>query len=201
MMQYESFDIKGHIVEYYEEEHEYLVDGLLVPSITQILKNKFGNKYDGVSKEVLNRAAALGTNMHQAIQEYEEKGLESELKELRNYKFLKKHYKWECVANEVPVILFKDEVPIVCGRIDEVAKLNGEMGLLDFKRTSVLDKEYLAYQLNLYRIAYQQCYDTEIKFLKGLHLREDVRKCINIPINENEAQKLLNEFIGGNKDE
>ena len=37
----------------------------------------------------------------------------------------------------------------------------------------------------------------EIKFLKGLHLREDVRKYINIPINEKLAQKLVEEYIGG----
>lgn len=199
MMGYETFEIKGYYVEYMEDTHTYLVDGIELPSITQILKIKFGNKYDGISKEVLNRAAELGTLMHQAIQDYEEKGTETDLKELHNYKFLKKHYKWECIANEVPIILFKDGDPIACGRIDEVIKIGNDYGLMDFKRTSALDKEYLCYQLNLYRIAYQQCYDTEIKQLKGLHLREDIRKCINIPINENEALKLLNEFLEGRK--
>lgn len=194
-MGYETFNINGHFVEYMEDTHTYLVDGIEVTSITQILKIKFGNKYNGVPKEVLNRAAELGTKMHQAIQDYEEQGLESDMKELHNYKFLKKHYKWECVANEIPVILFKDDIPVACGRIDEVAKIDEEQGLIDFKRTSVLDKEYLFYQLNLYRIAYQQTYGAEIKFLRGLHLREDVRKCVSIPINEVEALKLLDEYI------
>ncbi len=197
MMEYETFNIKGYEVEYLDDIHQYLCNGVMLPSITQILKIKFGNKYNGVSKKVLNRAAELGTQMHQAIQDYEEQGLESDLKELHNYKFLKKHYKWECVANEVPVILFKDGVPVACGRIDEVAMIDKERGLIDFKRTAVLDKEYLAYQLNLYRIAYYQSYGKEINFLKGLHLREDKRKCVSIPINEDAALKLLDEYLEG----
>ena len=65
-----------------------------------------------------------------------------------------------------------------------VISKDDEMGLADLKRTSTLDKEYLGLQLNLYRIAYQQSYRQEISFLKGIHLREDVRKYVNIPINE-----------------
>ena len=38
-----SWEIAGHTLEYFDDTHEYLVDGLLVPSITQILKYKFGN--------------------------------------------------------------------------------------------------------------------------------------------------------------
>lgn len=198
----ETFNIKNHIVEFLEDEHIYLCDGVILPSITQILKVKFGNKYDGISKEVLQRASELGTAVHQAIEDYEKKGIEdAECIELRNYKFLKKAYKFKCLDNEIPVILFKDDEPVACGRLDLVIEENGETGLGDIKRTSVLDKEYLAYQLNLYRIAYQQCYDTEIKILRGIHLRNDVRKYINIPINEKVAISLLNEFLEGSKNE
>ena len=190
-----TWNIKGYEVEFIPETHQYLVDGVLTPSITTIMKIKFGNKYNNVSKEVLERASIKGTEMHDAIEKYEKYGIETDLIELRNYKFLKKHYKWECIDNEVPVILFLNDIPVACGQIDEVAKIDNEYSLIDFKRTSVLDKEYLAYQLNLYRIAYQQCYDTNITFLRGLHLRENVRKYITIPINEEVAISLLNEYL------
>ena len=194
----ETWNIRGHVVEYFDDEHIYLVDGIILPSITQILKVKFGNKYDGISKEVLNRAAIQGTAVHKAIEDYEKYNIDDiGCSELRNYKFLKKAYKFECLDNEVPVILFKDDEPVACGRLDLVLKENGEIGLGDIKRTSTLDKEYLAYQLNLYRIAYQQCYGIEIKFLRGLHLRNDVRKYINLPINEKMAISLLDEFLEG----
>ncbi len=191
----ESWEIKGHTLEYIDETHTYLVNGIIVPSITQILKIKFGNKYDGVSKEVLNRAADLGTAVHKAIENFEKSNIESDLVELRNYKFLKEHYKFVCLDNEVPIILFQDNVPVAAGRLDLVLKIEEDIGLGDIKRTSVLDKEYLAYQLNLYRIGYQQCYDTEIKQLKALHLRENTRKYVNIPINEEMALELLKKYL------
>lgn len=46
-------EIAGHTLEYYDVEHQYIVDGICVPSITQILACKFGNKYSGVSDKVL----------------------------------------------------------------------------------------------------------------------------------------------------
>jgi hypothetical protein len=76
-----------------------------------------------------------------------------------------------------------------------------QIGLGDIKRTSALDKNYLAYQLNLYRIAYQQCYGTQIGFLRGLHLREDTRKYVTLPINENLAYEILNEYFKENENE
>lgn len=194
-------NIKGYELEFLPEEHIYLVDGVIVPSITQLLKAKFGGKYDGINKATLDAAAAKGTEIHEAIERLCKTGEESELKEVRNFKFLQKHYGFEVKDNEVPVILFKDDEPIAAGRLDLVLLQEGHTGLADIKRTSALDKNYLAYQLNLYRIAYQQCYDTEITFLKGLHLREDVRKYINIPISEESAWEIVDLYFSEEKDE
>ena len=192
-----TWEIKGHILEYFDDTHTYLVDGIIVPSITQILKIKFKNKYDRVNEKVLNRASEKGTQVHEAIEKLCKTGEVEDLKEVKNFMFLKKQYKFNTLDNEVPIILFKDDIPVGAGRLDLVLEEKDKLGLGDIKRTSVLDKEYLAYQLNLYRLGYQQCYDKEITFLKGLHLREDVRKYINIPINEELAQKLVEEYIGG----
>ena len=193
----ESIEIKGGVLEYIEETHTYLYDGVVLPSITQLLKTKFGGKYDGIPKDILERAADMGSAVHKSIEDFEKQGIESHLPELRNYKFLKKAYKFDCIDNEVPVVLFQDDEPIACGRLDLVLTEGEQIGLGDIKRTSALDKYYLAYQLNLYRIAYQQCYGVEISFLRGLHLRNDVRKYINIPINENLALEIINEYYKG----
>ena len=192
-----TWEIKGHALEFFDDTHTHLEDGIIVPSITQILKIKFKNKYSGVDQKVLNRASERGTEVHEAIEKLCKTGEAEDLKEVKNFIFLQKQYKFNTIDNEVPIILFREETPVGAGRLDLVLEENNELGLGDIKRTSVLDKEYLAYQLNLYRIGYQQCYDKEIKFLKGLHLREDVRKYINIPINEKLAQKLVEEYIGG----
>lgn len=195
-----EWTIGNHTVEFYEEEHLYIVDGIVLPSITQILKIKFGNKYDGISQDVLKRAADKGTEVHEAIEKLCKTGEVEDLKEVKNFMFLQKQYKFGVLDNEVPIILFKDDIPVAAGRLDLVLTLNNDIGLGDIKRTSALDKEYLGYQLNLYRIAYMQCYGTEINFLKGLHLREDVRKFINIPINEQMAWELVDNYLERNDD-
>ncbi len=193
----ETWEIQGHTLEYIDEIHTYLVDGVIKPSITQILKLKFGNKYDSVDKDVLQRASELGTATHKAIEDYCKLGIESDLKELNNFKFLQLRFEFKVIENELPIILFQNGIPVACGRLDLVLDDHGLLCLGDIKRTSVLDKEYLAYQLNLYRIGYQQCYGMEIKGLRGLHLREDVRKYIELPINEEMAIDLLNEYLKG----
>lgn len=192
----ESWEIAGGLLEYIDESHTYLYDGVILPSITQILKIKFGNKYNGVSKEVLQKASERGTMVHQSIEDYEKRNIDNpDIKELRNYKFLKKRFGFECLENEIPIVLFLDNKPVCAGRIDLILKEKDQIGVADIKRTSVFDKEYVAYQTNLYRIGYQQCYGTEISFLRGLHLREDVRKYIALPINEEMSLSLVKKYL------
>lgn len=193
--------IKNHVLEYFDDTHTYLVDGIIVPSITQILKIKFGRKYDGVNPDTLQRAAVEGTRVHEAIEKYCQTGEGSDLTEVRNFRFLQKQYGFEVEKNEAPVILFLDEEPVAAGRLDMVLLMDSKRGLADIKRTSALDKEYLAYQLNLYRIAYQQCYGEQIEFLRGIHVRGDVRKFVEIPINEGMANGLVNEYPKGENHE
>ena len=190
----EQWEIKGGVLEYIDKTHTYLYDGIVLPSITQLLKCKFGGKYDGIPKATLDRAAELGTAVHKAIEDYERQGIETDLPELRNWKFLKKAYQFECLDNEVPVVLFKDGEAVAAGRLDLALVEKDCIGLGDIKRTSTLDKKYLTYQLNCYRVAYMQCYCAEIGFLRGIHLRNDVRKYIYIPINENLVDEVLSEY-------
>ena len=169
------------------------------PSWYNILKQRFGGKYAGVSKAVLKRAAEKGTAVHDAIEQWCVHDTESDLPELRNFKFLMKKFGFEVLKNEVPVILSLDDVdmPIAAGRLDLVLRMDGKVGGADIKRTSTLDKEYLAYQLNLYRIAYRQCYGTEWEFLRGVHLREDVRRFVEIPIDDQAAWDLVYDYMEG----
>ena len=192
----ESWNIAGGLLEYIDESHTYIFNGVILPSITQILKVKFGNKYLGVSNSTLERAANLGTEVHKAIEDYETKGIENiELKELRNYVFLKVRNNFKCLKNEVPIVLFLDDKPVAAGRVDLILEQNGQVGIADIKRTSTFDKEYVAYQTNLYRIGYQQTYGEDITFLRGLHLRDNTRKYIELPISEEMPLDLVKEYL------
>jgi hypothetical protein len=199
MKNYENWQICGHTLEYFDDTHQYLVDGMIIPSITTILKSKFGHKYDGVNNKTLQRACDLGTQTHEAIERWCKTGEETDIVELKNFKFLKDKYKFDVLENEVPVILSLNDFPICAGRLDMVIEMNGKVGGADIKRTSTLDREYLSYQLNLYRIAYAQCYGVEWEFLRGIHLRDDVRKFVKIPINENMAWEFVMEYLRDNK--
>jgi len=186
-----------------EAAYTHLYDDIIEYKEANDIKEDLMYSLDDIKdndKIFINLFSTSGTNLKaQSIinykENFEKSNIESDLLELRNYKFLKKHYKFECLDNEVPIILFQDNVPVAAGRLDLVLKIEEDIGLGDIKRTSVLDKEYLAYQLNLYRIGYQQCYDIEIKQLKALHLRENTRKYVNIPINEEIALELLKKYL------
>ena len=191
----DSWEIKGGTLEYDDDTHTYLYDGLILPSITQILKIKFNKKYEGIDERILNIAANRGTKIHQAIEKLCKTGEVEDYKEVKNFLFLQKHYKFNVIDNELPVVLFKDDIPVAAGRLDLVLEINGGQYLADIKRTSSLDKEYLGYQLNLYRIAYQQCYGESIKGLRGIHLRDDKRKFVPIPIREDMAWELIEEYM------
>ncbi|MBR2735151.1 MAG: hypothetical protein IKE05_03045, partial [Clostridia bacterium] len=136
-------EIKGRTLEYIDDEHLYLIDGIRVPSITQILNSRFGHKYDYVDKEVLRKAAEAGTAVHDAIEAYCRDGTESDLPELEGFKVLLRRYGFVVIENEVPVILFDGDEPIAAGRVDMVLRMDGQIGGADIKRTSSLDKEYL----------------------------------------------------------
>lgn len=193
-------EIKGHTLEYFEDEHLYLVDGVVVPSITQLLKVRFGNKYEHIHRDKLQRASEAGTQVHDAIQRLCEDGEITDLPEVRNFMFLKRQYDFEVIENETPVILFIDDEPIAAGRLDMVIRMDGQIGGADIKRTSSLDRYYLFYQLNLYRIAYRQSYGEEWDFLRGIHLKDNVRKFVPIPIYEDMAWQLVHQYLEVNNE-
>lgn len=191
MLDLESWNIKGGTLEYIDSSHTYIYDGVILPSVTQSLKTRFGGKYDGIPAETMKRASERGTRVHKAIENYCITEKDDGSDELRNYKFLEKYYKFKAVKNELPVVLFKDGAPVCAGRLDLVLKIGNDYAVADIKTTSTLDKIYLAYQLNIYRLALMQCEDINITKLYGIHIREDKRKFVEIPINE----ELVNEII------
>lgn len=197
----QEWKILGKTLEYDDETHTYIYEGIVLPSVTQIMKLKFGGKYDNVKAGIVRKAAKKGTMIHQAIEKLCQEGEVEDFKEVRNFRFLQKHYGFKVIDNEIPIVLFKDDVAIAAGKIDLVLDIDDEIYLSDIKRTAVLDKEYLAYQLNLYRIGYQQCYGQKVVGLRGMHLRDDKRKFIPIPINEEKAWELVEEYMRSENEE
>lgn len=191
----ETFSIKGGTLEYFDDTHTYLYDGLMLPSVSQILGAKYKNDYASVPPAVLDNAARRGTAVHKAIENFNVSGYDDGSEAIRNFKFLQKQYGFEVLDSELPIVIFKDDMPIACGRLDMTMLMDGETGIADIKTVSALNKEKIAYQLNLYRIGLMQSYGVDAKFLKIIHLRDSIRKVIDSPINEGMTWELIDKYL------
>ena len=180
-------------LDYFENGHEYYVNGIEVPSVTTMLKVRFGGKYDGIPEATLRRAAEKGTDLHKRIENLINGG-EAETREEKSFLTLMRLYHLEPIKSEVPVILYQDGEPFAAGRLDMILRDGDRIGIGDLKRTSTLDKEYLTYQLNLYKRAYEQTFGERIDFLVGIHIREEKRKLVQITINDNYADEIITEW-------
>ena len=150
--------------------------------------------YSGVDEQTLNAAAEAGTALHKEIELYCTDGIEGNTDEFRGFQFLQRKYSFTAERNEVPLILFRHEKPYAAGRCDMVVRHVGKTGGADIKRVSSLNKEYVGYQLNLYRMAYFQSYDVEWEFIWAIHLRGLKRKITALPINPKAAEDLIDEY-------
>lgn len=195
----ETFSIKGGTLEYFDETHTYLYDGIMLPSVTQILGVKYKNDYASVPPAVLNNAAKRGTAVHKAIENFNVSGYDDGSEAVRNFKFLQKQYGFEVLDSELPIVLFKNDMPIACGRLDMTMLIDGQTGIADIKTVSTLNKEKIAYQLNLYRIGLMQSYGVDAQFLKIIHIRDGIRKVIDSPVNEDVTWELIDKFLEENE--
>ena len=190
-----TWEIRGKKVEFDETKHAYYCDGKRCISVTQLLKFKFPSKYDGIDPEVLAKAAERGSYYHACVEMYEKYGIESnEIQEFRNYLFLKEKFKFEVLDCEIPIIVEYKNL-IICGQTDLLIKENNQLGICDEKYTSTCDKEYLAYQTNLYRLGIQQSYGKQIDILRGIHLKNEQRKYFALPINEQMVYQLIDDYL------
>lgn len=198
----ERWQIGGHAVEFYRDTHAYLVDGRQLPSVTQIVRWALGDKYGNVNAARLHKAAEAGTLLHESIERYVKTGqMEPPSRELTGFAWLMRQYGARALASEVPLVLSVGGEPVACGRCDLVLALDGDLCGADIKRTSVLDREYVGLQLNLYRIAYRQCYHHEWHRLYGIHLRGFTRRLVEVPIAESLALGYVEEWRRTHEDE
>lgn len=142
------------MIEFIEDGHIYLKDGIIVPSVSEIIEFIFPNKYKNIPKWILDKKAEYGTKVHYAIEcleqgkEVPELNLYQELS-LEEYKYIKSKYRIEVIEQEVTVSYEYE----YAGRLDMIAFINCRRCLIDIKTTAELDKESLSWQLSLYEFA------------------------------------------------
>ena len=149
------------MIEFLENEHIYLKNGVIVLSVTQILELIFPNKYKNINRSVLNKKASFGTTGHSIIKHLDVSDLETAKKEvlniqnkdlqicIREYLRLVKQYQIRPIEQE-QIVSYKQ---LFCGTLDMIGYVSRKYSLLDIKFTAELDKEYLSWQLGMYALA------------------------------------------------
>ena len=123
------------------------------------------NKYANVNKRVLNEKAKFGTFGHKIIENLDVSDLEIAKNHvrtienksleicLREYLRLVRKHNIKPEAHEMRVHYGY----IYAGTLDMIAEVNDNLSLIDVKFTSTLDKEYLAWQLGMYSLTFDDC--------------------------------------------
>ena len=172
--------------------HTYTApDGRQLRGITGLLKERLGlSTYDGVSAEVLQRAAERGTEVHRLCEEWDNIG----------------HYPEGNADAEAYIALQADnDLRHVCSEylvsdghtyaspIDKVFKRGHVYDLADIKTTYRLDKEYVSWQLSVYAFLFElQNPLLNVGNLYAIHLRNGKAKMVAVerkPIDQ--VKKLL----------
>lgn len=137
-----------------KEQHHYFLGVAELSGITGFLKKLvFPNKYKDIPLWILDRAASNGTLIHESIELLDGGFPPAEMSdELKSYQRIKKENNLVTVANEYIVT---DKEHFASGIDLVLTNDKEEIILADIKTTSVLDKEYVSWQLSIYAYLFE----------------------------------------------
>lgn len=125
--------------------------------------------YYSISDDVLAKAAARGTVIHENCRAYDLLGVEAS-DEAVHYAKMMSEGSFRAFAHEYTV---SDE-KYVASNIDVVAEKDGDIVLMDIKTTSRLNDEYLSWQLSIYKYLFElQNPGLDVKGLYGIWLPQE----------------------------
>lgn len=180
-----------------EATHTYRLNGIIVPSVTQLTKLLPNDDYAGIPNSILENAAKRGTEVHESIETFIKYGIDDCRSEyLPYYNAFKRFWKSQngavAIANELPVYYDDTDVPQLrelygtayAGTLDMLAVLDGKLTLLDFKCTTKVYENKYALQLEAYSRALAK-YGIAVERKIVLQLKKDeTYKIYEFPIND-----------------
>lgn len=186
----------GNVLKFDEKTHTYTLGGKVLPSVTQILEAVlFHNKYDGVDEETLKLASEKGKIVHKEIEEYIKYDKVGFTEELQNFIDMINKFKIKPIKSEFMVNNDK-----YAGTIDLIFNYKGKTCLGDIKTTYKLDKEYVSWQLSLYKYLWDNYKDVfnSINELYAIWLRDDKVKFEKVEMKSKEqVEEVLCAFVEG----
>lgn len=191
------------MIEFIEEGHLYLCDGVIIPSVSEILHFIFPDKYKNVDEKTLQKKAVYGSKVHEAIECLEQSKTLPELDEnqqfsIRQWQYLKEKNNINVIIQEQMIHYFGE----YAGRFDMIANVNGYLSLCDIKTTATLDKEYLSWQLSFYELANESMYHTQFDKLYAIWLpKRNIGQLVEIERKpRNELLDVLKKFKESRKE-
>lgn len=192
--------LKDSGVSFDAEAHRYFLNGIELNGITGLLhKQVFPDMYHDIPKWVLDRAAERGTMVHESI-ELLDAGFEpaESTPELDSYKRIKADNGLKTIANEYIVTdseHFASGIDLVLGDKD------GNIVIADIKTTSVLNLDYVQFQLSIYAYLFElQNPELKVSKLYALWLRGDKSEFTEVErIDTNIVKDLLQCEVEGRK--
>ena len=141
------------MIEFVEDVHVYLDDGVIIPSVSELIRFKFPNAYKGVPEKILKQKASYGTLVHDCI----EKFIKGELKpeEIEDADARKAVENFE-IQRKAWAFYIEDMEQIVSYQKRFAGKYDLKLCdgyLADIKTTSALHEDWLAWQLGFYYLA------------------------------------------------
>ena len=174
---------KNKEVAFNEWLHVYTAsDGHTLIGVTELMKRHgLSPDYGGISKDVLEKAAARGTAIHQLLQDYDDGKAVIEDENLKAYKALglKVHCSEYLVSDNEIVATFIDKVLDDCS-------------LADVKTTSSVHRRPLEWQLSIGAYLFElQNPGKKVPHLYCIHVRDGKAKLIEVSRIPNEAVERL----------
>lgn len=140
-------------IEFIEDGHIYLINGVICPSVSQLVAFYLKEDFSMIPQHILENASRFGTEVHDDIE---------------------KHLKGEFVNNEIVFAWTRDigerikyisseqiiSTDDYVGRYDLIAYVDGQEALVDIKTNSKYPKEHLEVQLGLYLNALNKGFKT-----------------------------------------
>jgi hypothetical protein len=148
------------LISFNEEAHVYtrIDDGVVVPSVTQILKLITEHEYRFVDRDVMERAARLGTAVHKMIEldiagDLDEESLSEPLVPyLQQWRQFRSTSGFKAEASELRVYSKKFGY---AGTLDIAGTLRGRKCIIDAKRCAMVPKS-AGPQTSAYEAAYRE---------------------------------------------
>ena len=145
-------NLKKSPVVFNEEEHTYELCGKLLSGITPIVGWMFPKTYEGISEDVLQKAADYGHDIHKRCNMLDLYGIFDDHESVKDYYTLREENGWLPVDCEYLV----SDNKRVASCIDVVySDIHGKVVLGDIKTTSQIHVENVTLQLNLYAYLFE----------------------------------------------